>query len=178
MWSHQRLLRYGRRSSTELLGWMSTSKIRVRVLPGLGARVSSLASIFIPASSLRHRGRRGDSVPATWRRGAPWTTAEYQKRRRKSPSSGVRRFGRYTRRAYHSGLIPANLITLPHFSVSSAMSLPKSAADPGSTAPPRSASRAFILGSASAALISLLSLSTISAGVFLGAPMPNQELAS
>ena len=42
--------------------------------------------------------------------------------------------------------------------------------------PPRSASRAFILGSARAALISLLSLSMISAGVFLGAPTPYQVL--
>ena len=66
-------------------------------------------------------------------------------------------------------------ITLAHFSVSSAMSLPKSAGEPASTVPPRSASRALILGSARAALISLLSLSTISAGVFLGAPMPNQR---
>src|SRR5215471_19392639 len=47
-------------------------------------------------------------------------------------------------------------MTLPHFSVSSAMSLPKSAGEPGSTLPPRSASRAFIWGSASAALTSLL----------------------
>ena len=31
----------------------------------------------------------------------------------------------------HSGLMPANLTTLPHFSVSSAMSLPKSAGEPG-----------------------------------------------
>ena len=30
----------------------------------------------------------------------------------------------------HSGLMPANLTTLPHFSVSSAMSLPKSAGEP------------------------------------------------
>ena len=37
---------------------------------------------------------------------------------------------------------------------------------------------AFSFGSARPALISLLSLSTISAGVFLGAPMPNQELTS
>ena len=43
---------------------------------------------------------------------------------------------------------------------------------------PTSSSRAFILGSARAVLISLLSLSTISAGVFFGAPMPNQPLAS
>src|SRR5262245_6384298 len=31
-----------------------------------------------------------------------------------------------------SALMPANLTTLPHFSVSSAMSLPKSAGEPGS----------------------------------------------
>src|SRR5262245_41469696 len=40
------------------------------------------------------------------------------------------------------------------------------------------ASRVFSLGSARAALISLLSLSMISEGVFLGAPTPNQPLAS
>jgi tripartite-type tricarboxylate transporter receptor subunit TctC len=54
--------------------------------------------------------------------------------------------------------------TLPHFSVSSAISFPKSAGEPGSVMPPRSASRALILGSARAALISLLRRSTISAG--------------
>ena len=68
--------------------------------------------------------------------------------------------------------------TLPHFSVSSAMSLPKSAGEPASTVLPRSAMRALILVSARPALISRLSLSTISAGVPLGAPMPNQPLAS
>ena len=46
-------------------------------------------------------------------------------------------------------------MTLPHFSVSSVMSLPKSVGDAASTVPPRSASRAFSLGSARAALISL-----------------------
>src|SRR5438132_2658154 len=66
-------------------------------------------------------------------------------------------------------------ITLPHFSVSSAMSLPKSAGESKSAVAPRSASRAFILGSARAALISLLSLSTISAGVSLAAPTPCHE---
>ena len=70
------------------------------------------------------------------------------------------------------GLILAARITLPHFSVSSAMSLPNSAGEPAKRVPPKSASRALILGSARAALISLLSFSTISAGVFLGAPMP------
>src|SRR5215470_3109550 len=58
----------------------------------------------------------------------------------------------------HSGLMPANLITFAHFSVSSVMSFPKSWGEPASTVPPRSASRAFILGS-------LLRLLTISAGV-------------
>src|SRR5947209_5547966 len=77
-----------------------------------------------------------------------------------------------------SALMPADLITLAHFSVSPAMSLPKSAGEPGSTVPPRSASRAFILGSARAALISLLSFPMISAGVFLGTPRPNHWLAS
>src|SRR5215831_9662354 len=78
----------------------------------------------------------------------------------------------------HSGLMLAARITLPHFSVSSAMSLPKSTGEPGSAVAPHSASRAFILGSARAALISVLSLSTISAGVFFGAPTPLQKLDS
>src|SRR5262245_47711368 len=78
----------------------------------------------------------------------------------------------------HSALMLAARITLPHFSLSSAMNWPKSAGEPGSAVAPSSAIRALILGSANAALISLLSLSTISVGMFLGAPMPNQALAS
>src|SRR5262249_36410648 len=77
-----------------------------------------------------------------------------------------------------SALTPANFTTLPHFSVSSASNLPKSAGEPGSAVAPNSASRTFILGSARPALISLLSLSTILAGVFFGAPMPVQKLDS
>ena len=69
-------------------------------------------------------------------------------------------------------------ITLPHFSVSSAISLPNWTGDPGSGVPPRSARRAFILGSSRAALTSLLSLLTISAGVAFGTPRPYQLLAS
>src|SRR5262249_17768790 len=76
--------------------------------------------------------------------------------------------------AHQSGLMLAARITLPHFSVSSAMSLAKSAGEPASVVLPNSASRALILGSARPALISLLSLSTTSVGVFLGAPMPAQ----
>src|SRR5712692_4119437 len=80
--------------------------------------------------------------------------------------------------AGQSGLAPENLTTLPHFSVSSAMSFPKSAGEPGSIVPPKSASRAFISGSARATLISMLSLAMISEGVFLGAPTPYHVLAS
>src|SRR5262249_10831445 len=77
-----------------------------------------------------------------------------------------------------SALMFAARITLPHFSVSSAISLPKSLGEPGRTLPPRSASRALILGSARPALISLFSFSTISAGVALGVPTPYPKLAS
>jgi hypothetical protein len=72
----------------------------------------------------------------------------------------------WAERPDQSGLIFAARITLPHFSVSSAMSFPKSAGEPASTVLPWSESRALNLGSASAALISLLSLRMISAGVF------------
>src|SRR5215468_9150848 len=78
----------------------------------------------------------------------------------------------------YSALMLAARITLPHFSVSPAISLPKSVGDPGSISPPSSASRDFVLASARPALISLLSLSTISAGVAFGAATPCQELAS
>src|SRR5262249_47960346 len=81
-------------------------------------------------------------------------------------------------RPHQSALAPDNLTTLAHFSVSSAMSFPKSAGEPKSGVPPRSASPAFIFGSPGPALISLLSLSMISTGVPLGAPMPFQLLAS
>src|SRR5215510_10944560 len=65
----------------------------------------------------------------------------------------------------HSARRLAARITFPHFCVSLAISLAKSAGAPGGTMNPRSANRALILGLARAALISLLSLSTISAGV-------------
>src|SRR5262245_30734923 len=78
----------------------------------------------------------------------------------------------------HSDLRPANFTTFAHFSVSSTMNFPKSAGVMGIGTPPTSASRALILGSARPALNSLLSLSTISAGVPFGAPTPYQVLAS
>src|SRR6516225_3562294 len=80
--------------------------------------------------------------------------------------------------SHQSALMLSARTTLLHFSVSAAMNLPKSAGAPASAVPPRSASRAFNLGSASAALISLLSMSMISTGVFFGMPTPYQLLAS
>src|SRR5215510_14907882 len=77
--------------------------------------------------------------------------------------------GRRPASRHHSGLMLAIRITLPHFSVSSAINLRKSAGEPASGGPPRSASRALILASANEVLISLLSRSTISTGVALGA---------
>jgi hypothetical protein len=44
----------------------------------------------------------------------------------------------------YSGLMPADLITLAHFSVSSAMNLPNSVGDAGTTEEPRSSIRDLI----------------------------------
>jgi hypothetical protein len=60
----------------------------------------------------------------------------------------------------HSTSMPANFTTLVHFSVSSAIGLPKSVGEPVSTGEPNSANRASSLGSANPTLISLLSLSS------------------
>src|SRR5215468_1463034 len=85
----------------------------------------------------------------------------------------------YRRRAEHySALMLADLITLPHFSVSSAISLAKSAGEPGSTVAPRLASLAWKLASARLALTCVFNVLMTSAGVFLGAAMPHQPLAS
>src|SRR5262245_7790516 len=67
----------------------------------------------------------------------------------------------------HSGLMFAARITWRHFSVSSAMSLPKSAGEPARMRSPRSSYFALISDRARDALISLLSTSTIS-GEILG----------
>src|SRR5262249_51884094 len=77
-----------------------------------------------------------------------------------------------------SALMLASRISLPHFSVSSAISRLNSpdVIDIGST--PKLASRTFMIESAGMALISLLSLSIPSAGVSFGAPPPYHWLAS
>src|SRR5882724_7008089 len=78
----------------------------------------------------------------------------------------------------HSGLMLANLMTFAHFSVSAAMKAAKPSGEPGNGVAPRSASLALILGSASAALTSRLSRSTMSCGVLRGAQRPHQPAAS
>src|ERR1700719_3386062 len=77
-----------------------------------------------------------------------------------------------------SALAPENFTTFAHFCVSSEMKVPNSADEPVSIMPPSSVSLVFSLGSARPALISLLSLSMTSVGVFFGAPTPYQVLAS
>ena len=86
----------------------------------------------------------------------------------------------------HPVLLPANemalmfaaRITLPHFSVSWANSLPNSVGVIGIGTLPRSAMRALILALSRPTLISRLSFSTISNGIPFGAATPLQVLAS
>src|SRR5262245_54264103 len=78
----------------------------------------------------------------------------------------------------HSGFAPENLTTLAHFSVSSATYFPNSAAEPVMSVAPILSNRSFAVGSARIALTVALSLLTISAGVFFGAPRPYHALAS
>src|SRR5215472_12900509 len=61
----------------------------------------------------------------------------------------------------HSGLIFANLITFPYFSISPAMNSPNSVGELAKACPPRSARRALNLGSLRAKLTSSLSFLTI-----------------
>jgi hypothetical protein len=84
----------------------------------------------------------------------------------------------HRRRRNHSALMPALRTTLPHFAVSLTTNLSRLAGETVNAVPPKSVSRAMILRSASDALIFLLSLSMISGGVFLGAPIAIQEFAS
>src|ERR1700730_7151395 len=81
-------------------------------------------------------------------------------------------------RLVYSGLMLAARIIWLHLSVSFASSSPSSFGVNGRGTLPRSAIRALIFGSARPALISQLSVSTISSGVPLGAPTPFQVLAS
>src|SRR5215469_4296307 len=78
----------------------------------------------------------------------------------------------------YSALMLAPRITFPHFSVSSTTNLLNSSDAIALGSTPKARSRALKVESARPELISLLSLPTISAGVFLGAPIPNHAVAS
>src|SRR6266436_818881 len=91
----------------------------------------------------------------------------------------TRCYGTSERASDHSGLMPANLITLVHLSIFSAMNLVNSSGELGGTATaPRSANRCLMTGSSTAALVCLLSVAMISGGVPLGTPKPIQPAAS
>src|SRR5262249_35054189 len=81
-------------------------------------------------------------------------------------------------RTRYSGLMLAVRITMAHFSVSATTSLLKSEGDPGNTSAPSSAKRAFSVGCARPALISLLRVSMIVEDVLRGATTPYHVLAS
>src|SRR5262249_39014777 len=78
----------------------------------------------------------------------------------------------------HSTLMPADLITLAHLSVSLAMNFANSSGENGIGSMPSSTKLACDLGSPRAAFVASLSLLTTSVGVFLGAPSPYQPNAS
>src|SRR5262249_25259726 len=81
-------------------------------------------------------------------------------------------------RTVYCGLMLAPRITLPHFSVSSTMILPHSAALSGTVSLPRSANLALMPGSLRPTFTSALSFAMMSAGVPRGAPNPLRRLAS
>jgi hypothetical protein len=66
---------------------------------------------------------------------------------------------------------------LAHFAVSSALNLPNSAGVIERGSMPRPARRLFTSGLEAIALMPLLSVATVAAGVPLGAPMPSHALA-
>src|SRR3954454_2602923 len=76
------------------------------------------------------------------------------------------------------GLGCERLITFAHLSISSARMLLNSAGEPVTGAPPVSAMRALICGSANAAFTVLFSVAMTSVAVPFGAPRPVTALAS
>src|SRR5262249_50689631 len=127
--------------------------------------------------NVAHDRRQGDTLheicpPNTRDVGQPtsfpvWgSLGRFPKRGNAQPEA---RFRKPTTDRPHSALMFAARFTLAHFSVSSAMSVLKSADEPPRIIPPRSTNCVFSLGSARPTLISLLSLSTIPAGVLAGA---------
>src|SRR5262249_8541759 len=84
-------------------------------------------------------------------------------------------YGILERAPRQSALMLAARITLAHFSVSSAISFPNSVGESASTVPPRSASRALILGSARPALLTRV-LDLIRGAISPGSNAPPGEV--
>src|SRR5262245_36982198 len=80
--------------------------------------------------------------------------------------------------ASYSPLRLAARTTLPHFPISPATNVLNLSGVFATAVAPKSANRALMSELANPAFVSLLSLSTISTGVFLGTPIPFQPLAS
>src|SRR5262249_33421130 len=150
---------------------------RVGLFAPLRDKVTSSAQPLVPPPGRPSQGWSLSILTEPRDELAPFHT---RSPRRRYSRNGI--YGKSSRslrpRLHPYGLMLAARITLPHFSVSSAMNFPNWAGDPGSGVPPRSARRTFILGSSRAALTSLLSWSTISAGVAFGTPRPYQLLPS
>src|SRR5262245_4984630 len=146
----------------------------VRLFAPLRAKITSSAQPLVPPSGRPSQGSSLSILTEPRDELAPFHTRS--PRRRFSRNGTLWNIG--TVFGNQSGFAPENFTTFAHFSVSSAMNLPNSAGDIGIGTPPRSASRALIVGSGRPALIASLSLLTISAGVPVGAPTPYQPLDS
>src|SRR5262245_6039072 len=146
-----------------------------RVVKGFGLMLAAIVSCAFEQPLANH-SREGQPTRLASNGLSLHVRHAAKAREQKSPSLQSPLTAR-TDPAHCSGIL-ASRITLPHFAVSCAMNVSNSAGDIGIGMLPTSASRALICSSASAALISLLSMATISAGVFLGAPMPCHVLAS
>src|SRR5215467_3983655 len=108
----------------------------------------------------------------------PYCTTKTRRRHQLTRSAGraLWNLGWVFPRSFH--LDACELYNLAPLFNSSVMNLPNALGAIGISAPPKAARCALIVGVASPALISLLSVSTISVGVFLGAPIPAQKLVS
>src|SRR5262249_52067865 len=136
------------------------------------AQVPTMRREGAVAASVASEAAASVALAAAW--GNPFNSFD-QVRIGHSPNGG---YGISTADRPQSALMLRARMTLPPFSLSSAMRLPKSGGGPTSGAARSWGSRALILGSARPALMALLSLSIICDGVFFGAPTPNHWLAS
>src|SRR5215468_3238751 len=149
--------------------------MRLRLFAPLRDKVTSSAQSLVPPSGRPSQGSSLSILTEPHDELAAFHTRSPRRRYSRNGSYGIS--GPRAERPY-SGLTLAARITLAHFSVSLAMSLPNSAGVIGIGAPPSSTRRALSLGSARPALISRFSVAMISGGVFLGALTLNHTLTS